>query len=132
MKAKYHVKYDSKTNGSFIVIKLDGTVFVFDKLDEGLHYLDTTRGVVQEGAAMVNTVAENKSKYTSEDYLKAVRARELQIKIGRPSIKDYMAIIKENCIPNCPVKVSGIQAAEHIFGSDVGSLKGKTVHRPPP
>ena len=124
--------YDSDVNSSFVVTKPDGTMFIFEESDDGLHYLDTSRGNSYEGTTLVNTVAENKSKYTHDDYLQAVRARELQIKIGRPSTRDYIAIIKEHRIPNCPVTVQDIRAAEHIFGPNVASLKGKTVRRQPP
>ena len=34
-------------------------------------------------------------------------------------------------MPNVPITRDDILAAEHIFGPDVGSLKGKTVHRTP-
>ena len=74
-----------------------------------------------------NTVAENKAKYTNEDYLKALAARQLQIKISQPSTKQIIWIITNNQLPNCPVTKADIMAAEHIFGPDVGSLKGKTV-----
>jgi hypothetical protein len=80
---------------------------------------------------LVNTVADNKVNYTNEDYLKAVRARELQVKIGHPSTKDFIRIVTSNQLPNCPVTRADILAAEHIFGPDVGSLKGKTVRRHP-
>jgi hypothetical protein len=80
---------------------------------------------------MVNTVAANNGNYTNADYLKAVRARELQIKIGRPSTKHFIEIVTSNQLPNCPVTKADIIAAEHLFGPDVGSLKGKTVRRRP-
>jgi hypothetical protein len=67
----------------------------------------------------------------NDDYLKAVHARELQIKIGRPSSKHFIRIITSNQLPNCPVTRANILAAEHMFGPDVGSLKGKTVRRHP-
>ena len=34
-------------------------------------------------------------------------------------------------MPNCPDTKRDIEAAEDIFGPDVGSLKGKTVRRAP-
>ena len=40
-----------------------------------------------------------------------------------------MQIVERNLLPNCPVTRDDIAAAEQIFGPDVGSLKGKTVHR---
>ena len=80
---------------------------------------------------MVNTVASNKCHSTNDDYLKAVHARELQIKIGRPNTKHFIQIVTSNQLPNCPVTRADIIAAEHIFGPDVGSLEGKTVRRSP-
>ena len=56
----------------------------------------------------------------------------MQIKIGRPSTRDYIKIIKENALPNCPVTKADIKAAEYIFGQDIGALKGKTTRRRPP
>jgi hypothetical protein len=120
---KYHVAFDSGDGGSFIVTKPDGTVFEFRASEGGLYFLDTE----QSATVMVNTVADNKVNYTNEDYLKAVCARELQIKIGHPSTKNFIRIVTSNQLPNCPVTKADILAAEHIFGPDVGSLKGKTV-----
>jgi hypothetical protein len=124
---KYHVTFDSKSGGSFIVTKPDGRVFEFTQSPGGLYYLDTDK----KGTVLVNTVAENKGKYTNDDYLKAVCARELQIKIGRPSTRHFIQIVTSNQLPNCPITRADIIAAEHIFGPDIGSLKGKTVRRRP-
>jgi hypothetical protein len=124
---KYHVTFDSSNGGSFIVTKPDGSVFEFQQSPGGLYYLDTEK----RGTTLVNTVAENKGSYTNEDYAKALRARQLQIMIGRPNTKHFIKIVTSNQLPNCPVTRADILAAEHIFGPDVGSLKGKTVrHRP--
>ena len=94
----------------------------------GLHYLDTKANL---GVPLVNTVADNRSKYTNDDYLFAVQARELQVKIGWPSLKDSLKIITENQLPNGPVTKEDVMAAEHIFGPEVGGLKGKTTRRSP-
>jgi hypothetical protein len=84
-----------------------------------------------KGAVMVDTVASKKSRYTNEDYSQAVVARQLQIRVGRPSTKDFLRIVARNQLPNCPITRDDILAAEDIFGLDVGSLKGKTTRRKP-
>lgn len=124
---KYHVSFDSNRGSSFVVTKPDGKVFEFKQSTGGLYFHDTSTTAV----VMVTTVSENKSRYTNEHYLNAVRARDLQIKIGRPSTKDFIRIVTRNQLPNCPVTKADILAAEHIFGPDVGSLKGKTTRQRP-
>ena len=57
----------------------------------------------------------------------AKRAQELQIKIRRPSTKDYLQILNTNALLNCPMTTRDVWAAEDIFGQDIGSLKGKTT-----
>ena len=39
--------------------------------------------------------------------------------------------MENNLIPNCPVTRRDIITTEHIFGPDVGALKGKTTRRRP-
>ena len=125
MAEKYHVAFDSESGGSFVVTKPDGTKFEFKQSPGGLYYLDTD----EKGMVMVNTVAAFKGSYTNDDYLKALRARQLQVMIGRPSTKHFIRIVTSNQLLNCPITRADIVAAEHIFGPDVGSLKGKTVPR---
>jgi hypothetical protein len=125
--------FDSQAGGVLIVTKPDGTVFKFQASDGGLFYLDTAdpKTTKMTVIVLVQTVADNKVNYTNDDYLKAVRARELQINIGRPSTRQFIKIVSTNQLPNCPVTKADILAAEHIFGPDVGSLKGKTMRRRP-
>jgi hypothetical protein len=80
---------------------------------------------------MVDTVASKKSKYSNEDYSRAVTARQLQVRIGRPSTKDFMQIVVKNQLPNCPITREDILAAEDIFGPDDSLLKGKTTWSKP-
>ena len=81
--------------------------------------------------ALVSTVASKRSNYSNQDDLHAVRARELHIKIGRPSLKEYIRIVMDNLLPNCPVTKADILVAEDIFGPEVGILKGQTTRRKP-
>ena len=100
----------------------------FSEPDEGLYYYDTNNHI---GLALINTVKHIKASYTDSDYHRALAACQLQIKIGRPSTKDFKNIIMGNLLPNCPVTQQDIDAAEDILGPDIGSLKGKTTRRRP-
>ena len=48
---------------------------------------------------------------------------------GYPTMKDFIAMIKNNMLMNCPVTVEDIKNAENIFGPDIHVLKGKTVRQ---
>jgi hypothetical protein len=131
---KCQVTYDSMAN-VFVVEKPDGSRREFRMSPDGLFYLDT--GAKEEDlqadavCCMLETVAANKAKYSSADYSKAVLARKIQVTIGRPSTKEFIRIVNGNMLPDCPISRADILAAEHIFGPEVGSLKGKTTRRRP-
>ena len=131
---RYHISYNSSLQ-KFIVTKPSRKEFVFQESDGGLHYLDTTHshGEHQQGHMFyVNTVNDNRKNFTNNDYLWAVRARELQVMVGRPSDKDFIQILKTSSLPNCPVSPRDVLITNELFGPDVGSLKGKTTRRAPP
>ena len=124
----YHVTYDSSNGNEFRVVKPDGTARIFTESECGLYYMDT----LTTGTLLVNTVADNRSKYTNRDYSRAIAARQLQQIMGRPSTRNFLHLVENNLLPNCPITRRDILAAEDIFGPDVGSLKGKTVCRTTP
>jgi hypothetical protein len=77
--------------------------------------------------AFINTVAERKEEYTKREYRDAVRARKTQNIIMFPGVQKLTQITNGAHVDNCPVTRSDIRVAEHIFGSNLGALKGKTV-----
>ena len=134
VKTKYRITFDSDENNEFIVHKPHGTTRNFKESSRGLYYHDTSTAVTrvaETGTVLVTTVADNASKYAHTDYSRAILARKIQQIIGRPSVRDYIRYVENNLIPNCPVTRRDIVAAEHIFGPDVGSLKGKTTRKRP-
>ena len=112
--------YDSGTNNEFVLTDADGDVMRFSESGKGLYYYDTNNRI---GIALINTVKHNKSSNTDTDYHHALVACQLQIKIGRPSTKDFKNINMGNLLPNCLVTLQDIDTAEDIFGPDIGSLK---------
>jgi hypothetical protein len=111
---------------AFIVHKNDGSERRFQQANSGLFYMDTEQ---TSGTVLVNTVEENKSKYTERDYQRALVSRRLQNTIGNKSTADLLHIVKENLLKNCPVTTDDIMAAEDILGTNVQSLQGKQVRR---
>jgi hypothetical protein len=87
-------------------------------------WLDTEQ---TSGTVLVNTVEENKSKYTERDHQRALVTRRLQNTIGHKSTADLLHIVKENLLKNCPITTDDIMAAEDMLGTNVQSLRGKQV-----
>ena len=78
---------------------------------------------------MVTTVAQNKSKYHIKDYNRAKAARELQVLIGRPTTSDFLQLSDDGLLHNSDVTRDDIVNVEHIWGLELGSIKGKTTSR---
>jgi hypothetical protein len=132
VKKHYRVRYDSSKDDAFIVTHSDGREIIFKPTAKGLYALRKTdcNDVDDSGNwAFFNTVAEWKDKYTKREYKAAMQARKVQNIMMHPSSRQYMDISDKNQITNNPVLRAHIQAAEDIFGANLGSLKGKTVTR---
>jgi hypothetical protein len=135
VKDKYRVTFDSSTDDTFYVHKSDGSTrkFVVLQSGGGLNFLDTAKDqkslqqieFIKTGAIMVNTVEQNKTRYSGHDIKRAEHARKTQDLIGRPSTSKYLSIIANNILPNCKVTINDIKIAEDIFGTNLGSLEVK-------
>jgi hypothetical protein len=119
------VTYDSGGDGTFQVMKDDGSARVFRPSASGLHYCNAR--ALQDEAVLVNTVAQNRNSYAVCAYKLAALACRIQDTIGRPLVRDYKKIVSGSWMRNCPVNRADVTAAEEIFGTNLGSLKGKTV-----
>ena len=129
----YHVTFDSSEGNAFHLHKSDGTVRVFKQSPKGLYYIDTKEDTCGHyDVNLVNTVEDNRNKYSQRDYSKAQLARKVQKIIGRPSTKTFLSIVDNHLLPYCPLTRDDIITAERIFGPDVGSLKGKNVRKTSP
>jgi hypothetical protein len=126
-KRGFEIAYDEQAN-TFTLKLPNGRKMLFKQSTRGLYYHDTK---LTNSIALINTVESNKGKYSHRDYLCAKSARDLLCKIGPPSLQQFLSILDNNQLPNCPVTRQDALIAEAIFGPDLGSLKGKTSHRPP-
>jgi hypothetical protein len=79
------------------------------------------------GTAFVQTVEENLAIYTPRQNLKARAAQELYAMIGRPSLADFIGIVKHNLLPNVKVTAQDVLNAKLIYGKDLGSIQGETT-----
>ena len=100
----------------------------FEMTEEGLHVFVPEQNV---GMAFVNTVSENKERFSKRQLKGAQLAKELYAKLVYPSLKDFKWAITSNQIKDCPVTVNDIDVATEVWGKDISALKGKTTRRKP-
>lgn len=123
---RYAVEFDAQKNQfkyhtpkGEAVFKAKGKVYVYNPIRE------------QREIALVTTVEGNKVAFTRREVAKADAARELYIKLARPGLQNYLAMIRRGSIDNCPVTVQDVERAEVIYGKDLGDLRGKTTRTKP-
>jgi hypothetical protein len=131
----YRVTMDTTHNSPAIIVhKSDGLRIEFTPSSHGLykHPLPRDTSSINQMWSMlsgVSTVSDNALKYSKRTYKRALRAQKLQNIIMRPATCKYKDVIIDY-LGDSPVTKSDIQAAEDIFGPNVGSLKDKTVRHP--
>ena len=124
------VTFDSDADNAFHMYKTDGSVRKFVMSEKGLFYLDMSDPTSE--VALINTVADNKNKYSACAYSRALLTRKVLGIIGRPARQHYIWLVNNYLIKNCPITREDIMVAEDIWGPDIGSLKGKTTWRKVP
>ena len=128
IKRSYRVTFDSDDDNVFKLYNDDQTTYrAFRESERGLYYSNLMDEAITLN--MIETVEENKKKFSSLDQKRARKARDLQ-DILNVTTKELLSIIDNNHIPNCPVTRDDVRTAEAIHGPSVVGLKGKTVRRP--
>eukprot|EP00980_Cylindrotheca_fusiformis_P013967 scaffold3632_cov158-Cylindrotheca_fusiformis.AAC.1 len=125
----YQVQMDTSVKNSINVLHKGTPLACFQPTSKGLYRCELTDD--RPLWCLVNTVAANVDRYTNRAYKNAVLARRMQNIIMRPGSR-RLKDVAINHLKNCPVTRSDVDAADDIFGTNIGSLKGKTVHRPNP
>ena len=127
----FRVTYDNAKQDAFFLHKIDGTMLVFTPSEKGLYRLDTstTTGI---DISLLATIKDKRSQYDQRGYKQAEMARKVQNIIMRPGLREYLEIVSKGILRNCPIEKRHIQAAEDIFGPNLGALKGKTPRRAVP
>jgi hypothetical protein len=117
---------------AILVHKTNGDIMKFIESDTGLYYhAAQPTGTPAPAYTFINTVTANKKLYTPRQIEQADLARRLYALVGRPSHADFLTMIRENRLKNCPVSVEDAKRSVAIYGPDVHALHGKTVRTTP-
>ena len=130
--AKYHqLTMDTGQANTIRLHLTDGTTMDFTPTAKGLYHYPLDTATEKDMWVLVTTVAAQADKYTHRAVMRAKAARKFQNIIMRPGVRQLMDVAIRH-IKGCPITRGDIQAAEDIYGPNLGALKGKTVARPNP
>jgi hypothetical protein len=130
------VTMDTAQEPAFHVHKANGTgTTVFYKHLSKLYLHDASVGMNNSSANVtgyvcLQTIAENKEKFTKRQIDAANEARKLYHMMGRPGLARFYESLSNNHIINCPITVDDAKHAKFIYGKDVAFLKGKATASP--
>jgi hypothetical protein len=100
MAKKYKITSDSSIDNAFTVHLPDKKVR-FEELDNGLYVFVPKQ---YRNAQFLPSIEKNKNFYTTNQFERAKKARDLYHAIGTPSVNDFKAILRMNMISNNPVR----------------------------
>ena len=107
-------------------------IMMKDQYDQGVLTISKTPvDSMNDSIMMTSTVSENLLKFTKREVKSAEAAQQLYNMLGKPSMKDYLSMLRHNHIKNCPVTVKDVERAIAIYGKDLGTIKGRTLSYKP-
>ena len=107
---KYRVAYENTGENKFLVYLTRGEVRSLKQCDRGLFYSDMSAG---QGTVLLNTVEQNKYKYSQSNYTRDLMACKLQYKIDLPSHRHLGKILEKKVqMLNFPLNWDDVRGAE--------------------
>ena len=125
---KFHVQYDSRGSGNFMVWKDDGTCRSFQPGPKGLYYSNLKEcneiALVGNGESeTINTVKGNLENFGNRQVKDVASARQLQNTTGLITTA-LLPMIDTRSIINCPITREAVRDSVRIWGPSEGNLKG--------
>jgi hypothetical protein len=110
-----------KIGNQVVVFKAKGKLYVWNYKDDK----------VINDYSLVDTVEDMEQNFTKRQIARAKISRDMIRNLGYPSPKDFVDAIKSGAILNCPITVQDFKNSLEIYGTDLGTLKGKSTREKP-
>jgi hypothetical protein len=94
----------------------------------GFPYIDMQSG---DAVAMIQTICQQYKGFTKHKVQDATASRKAQAMTGHPTDAQFLKLVRNNSIKNCPVKSDHITNAHSIFSPCITGLQGRTTHQKP-
>jgi hypothetical protein len=84
-----------------------------------------------DAVAMIQTVCQQYEGFTKRKVQDATAARKAQAMTSHPTDAQFLKLVRNNSIKNCPVKPDHITNAHSIFGPSIAGVRGRTTCQKP-
>ena len=124
------VTMDTGIDPSMIVHRINGSQMIFREHACGLFVFDPSindSNAAVSDYTVLSIIRDNKKMFTPRDVANAHITRRLYRLLGHPSDAEFLKLLGNGSLLNCPVSVADAQRATAIYGPDIASLKGKTT-----
>jgi hypothetical protein len=81
--------------------------------------------------AIIQMVRQQYEGFTKREVQDAITARKAQAMTGHPTNAQFLEMVKNNTLKNCPIKPEHISSACSIFGPSIAGVCGKNIRRKP-
>ena len=131
---KNMIKFDDESN--IFNVKIFGKVCSFIPKDKLYVYnarpIKRKHEELKGGVALpIQTVDGNTKLFTERERKNAALARQAQMRMGYPDVRDIVEGINKGRILNLPITRTDLETAKLIWGKDLGSVVGKTTRQTP-
>jgi hypothetical protein len=80
-----------------------------------------------DAVAMIQTICQHHKGFTKHEVKDTIAARKAQAMIGHPNDAQFVEMVRNNTINNCPIKTAHIINTLTIFGPSIARVHLKTV-----
>ncbi len=120
------------TGGNWIVTTPHGKEITFHREEDGVcrgfPYIDMQS---KAAVAMIQTIRQHYEGFTKREVQDAIAARKAQTMTGHLTDAQFLEMVRNETIKNCPIKPKHITNARSIFGPSIAGVHRKTVRRRP-
>jgi len=121
---KYEISY---VQGESFTVHMPNRDLEFRRRNK--FFVADMRDWIQDGQAFVSTIADNESRFTKSEVLRARQARELVVNSGFSSEHEALKLANDGNVSGVPVTMQDIRRSFEIYGKPAAYVRGRKTSK---